>query len=187
VSRSSVEASLDAVERALRDFRSSLERAGFAAGAATYRQMADIIVGQWRWTEESGLRDLESRFLQIAILAGNVGEQLRPYVEAMDRLRGLRGLVMERWGVQPGSVAGGVLGALMDADGGLTSVELARSTGAPTVALRSELIALVERGLVVQDGVRGRFALSGAPAGRHERDGGPPRGPRRRLRTTRGR
>jgi hypothetical protein len=162
VTRDNVEQSLSAVEQALQHFASSLERAGFAAGAATYRQMADIIVGQWMWAEENGAWDLRPRFLRIADLAATITDQLRPYVEAMDQLRGLRGLAAELWGIEAGSIAQRIMDALLAADRSMTSTELKQATGASTVVLRRELNSLVEKGLVARvGGTRGRFVLVG--------------------------
>jgi Fic family protein len=98
-----------------------------------------------------------------ADLAASVTDQLRPYVEAMDRLRGIRGLATELWGIEAGSIAQRIIDALIAADRGMTSPELKQATGASTVTLRQELNNLVEKGLVVRaNGTRGRFALAGA-------------------------
>jgi hypothetical protein len=166
VSRANVGSSLDAVELALEHFSASLDRAGFRDGAAAYRQMADVIVGQWMWAEERGDRELQPRFLRIAALAGLVADQLRPYVGAMDRLRGIRGLAADAWGIEAGSVAEQVVEALAAADKGLTISELRRATGASTMALRRELDALAGKGLLAAGagGPRGRYALVGGPA-----------------------
>jgi hypothetical protein len=162
MSRDNVQSSLDAVEQALEHFATSLDRAGFAEGAASYRQMADVIVGQWIWVEERGARDLQPRFLRIAELAGSVADQLRPYVGAMDRLRGIRGLAADAWGIAPGSVAEQIVNVLMTSERGLTANELRRATGAPAAALRRELDGLVDQGLVTRaSGSRGRFRVVG--------------------------
>jgi hypothetical protein len=163
VSRDNVRTSLDAVETALEHFATSLDRAGFADGAASYRQMADVIVGQWLWAEERGARDLQPRFLRIADLAGSVADQLRPYVGAMDQLRGIRGLAVDAWGIEPGSVAERIVNALVGTDSGMTMRDLRLATGVPTGTLRRELDGLADRGLVAKaEGTRGRFSLAGS-------------------------
>jgi hypothetical protein len=166
VSRANVRSSLDAVEQALEHFCTSLDRAGFGDGAAAYRQMADVIVGQWMWAEQSGVRDLQPSFLRIATLAGTVAEQLRPYVAAMDQLRAIRGLAAHAWGLEPGSIGERAVEALLAEEGGMTITELRRATGASTMALRRELDALVDQGLVTRAGPRGRFALGSDARGR---------------------
>jgi len=163
MSRDTVRTSLDAVETALEHFATSLDRAGFADGAASYRQMADVVVGQWLWAEERGARDLQPRFLRIAELAGTVAEQLRPYVGAMDQLRGIRGLASDAWGIEPGSVAERVVNALVGSESGMTMRELRLVTGASTTTLRRELDVLAGKGLVGRgDGPRGRYVLTGS-------------------------
>jgi Fic family protein len=163
VTRDNVEASLRAVEQALKHFVSALEQAGFANGAAAYGQMADIIVGQWMWAQENDARDLQLKFLRISHLAARVSDQLRPYVGAMDQLRGIGGLAAELWGIEAGSMAQRIVNALIAADGGLTLAELRQATGASTATLRRELSSLAEKGLVAKgNGARGRFVLVGA-------------------------
>lgn len=157
--------SLDAVEQALRHFSASLDRAGFAQGADAYRQMADVVVGQWLWAEENGGRDLRPRFLRIAELAGVVADQLRPYVAAMDQVRGIRGLAAEAWPVAPDSLSERILAALVDAPVGLTATELRASTGGSTLATRRALGELVGGGLVASSGgSRARYRLAATPA-----------------------
>jgi hypothetical protein len=172
VTRANVEASLDAVEQALEHFVSSLDRAGYANGAAAYRQMAEIIVGQWAWAQQNDAGDLVGRFLRVADLAANVGDQLRPYVGAMDQLRALRGLAAAAWGIEAGSGAEKIVAALGTAREGMTSSELRRATGLSTVALRSALNDLIDKGAVARsNGARGRFALAGADRAGPRRSG----------------
>ena len=162
MSRQAVSSSLDAVEQALEHFVASLDRAGFADGAGAYRQMADVVIGQWMWAEQTGARDLQPRFLRIASLAGNVAEQLRQYVSAMEQLRGLRGLAGDAWDIEPGSTTERIVESLASSAGGMTMSELRQVTGASTVALRRELDRLVGKGIVGRPaGPRGRYLLAG--------------------------
>ena len=150
MSRANLDSSLGAVEQALEHFTRSIDRAGFADGAGAYRQMVDVTLGQWLWADEEGAHEFDRRFLRISMLAGSVADGLRPYVMSMDRLRALRGLVMERWRVEPGSTAERVVDSLLDCESGLTAAELSTATGAPTSAVRTALRELVDVGAVAR-------------------------------------
>lgn len=169
MSRPNVEQSVDAVERALSHFVASLERAGFAASADTYRQMSEIVLGQWLWVEDAGERDLEPRFLRIAELAEEVSGHLRPYVEVMERMSALRSLVAERWGVEPGTDRARIVAALVGAGAPMSAAEVREATSLPTAAVRRELDDLIDRDLVAKlGGGRPRYAIAAASATRAE-------------------
>jgi hypothetical protein len=160
VSRRNVVASLDAAEKALAHFSSSLERAGFGAGADPYRQMASVLIGQWVWVAETPERDLDARFARVADLAESIGGQLRPYVETMDRLTALRGLVAEKSGTTPPSMPSRILEALAAADRPMSVMELRGATRESTAQIRQALAGLVDAGQVVAAvGTRQRFSL----------------------------
>lgn len=161
MSRLSVVQSLDAVETALSHFDDSLQNAGFADGAGTYMQMADVVLGQWLWVEETNQRDLEPRFVRIAELAQSVAHQLAPYVEAMQRLSALEGLAADRWGIEPSSPTGHVLGALAAAAEPMSLRDLGTATSVPASALRRALEDLVDAERVARVSDRGtRYVLS---------------------------
>lgn len=161
MSHANVEQSLGAVEQALSHFASSLDRAGFSEGAAAYQEMAGVVVGQWLWVQQERARDLEPGFRRVAELAETISGQLVPYVEAMQRLSALQGLVAERWGVDPDSVAGKIVEALSGSDRPMTTAEIKASTGVPTSTVRRQLGELVEQDLVLKHGKgRPRYALA---------------------------
>lgn len=166
MSRPNVETSLEAVEQALTHFATSLDRGGFAAGADAYRQMADVVVGQWLWVEEEGVRDLEPAFRRIAKRAGEVSAQLEPYVESMRRLGALRGLIEERWGVDVDGPPGKVVELLMQSEQPLTATEVRTATGLRSAEVRQVLGELVERELVTKVGDRRpRYGLGAVEQG----------------------
>ena len=160
MSRRNVVTSLDAAEQALGHFAASLERAGFEAGADPYRQMASVLIGQWVWVAETPERDLDARFARVADLAESIGGQLRPYVETMDRLTALRGLVAEKSGTTPPSMPSRILEALAAADRPMSVMELRGATRESTAQIRQALAGLVDAGQVVAAvGTRQRFSL----------------------------
>jgi hypothetical protein len=161
VSRENVQASLDAAERALGHFASSLDQAGFGAGAEAYGQMASILIGQWVWVADQPEQDLDARFDRVADLAETIGGQLRPYVETMDRLVALRGLVAERRGTAPATGSARILEALAAADRPLSVLEIRAATREPTTTIRRELSRLVDAGhVVLAGGARPRYGLA---------------------------
>jgi len=161
MSRANVEHSLDAVEQALTHFAASLERAGFGAGADAYRQMAHVVVGQWLWVENANERDIEPRYLRIAELAETVAAQLTPYVEAMQQLRSIRGLVEERWGVDPDSTSGRIVAALTSSRRPMSLTQSTSVTREPFAEVKRALLDLTDRGLVRKTviGSRVKFTL----------------------------
>lgn len=164
MSRPNVEQSLDAVEKALSHFSASLDRAGFRTGADAYRQMADIVLGQWLWIESAGERDLEPRYLRIAALSESVADQLTPYLDTMRRLTALRGLVEERWGVHPDSAAGRIVGVLASLRQPMSTSQMAAATGDTGTVLRRALTDLVRTGQVRRIGDRRpKYVLNGWP------------------------
>jgi hypothetical protein len=170
--RSNVEGSLEAAEQALAHLSRSLEEAGFATGVGPYRQMSDIILGQWLWVEANGVDELEPRFGRIAGLAGSIASYLTPYVDVMKRLTALRGLLWERWGILPDSTSARVLTALLEADRPMTIDELRSVTRVTRADVRREIHDLVERELVRKTGGRSsRYAIVGA-VGDRARSGG---------------
>ncbi len=154
MTRVNVAQSIDAVEQALTHFDNSLRTAGFADGASAYQQMADVVLGQWLWVEETDQRDLEPQFLRIAKLAQSVAQQLIPYVEAMQRLTALQGLVGDRWGIASESPAGRIVGALADSVQPMSLADLRTGTGLPTTTLRRTLEPLVQSRRIVRLGDR---------------------------------
>jgi hypothetical protein len=154
MTRVNVAQSIDAVERALTHFNNSLRTAGFADGASAYQQMTDVVLGQWLWVEETDQRDLEPGFLRIAKLAQSVAHQLIPYLEAMQRLTALQGLVGERWGIVSDSPGARVVGALADSVQPMSLADLHTATGLPTATLRRTLEPLVQARRIVRLGDR---------------------------------
>ena len=160
MSRQNVVASLDAAEQALGHFAASLDQAGFRAGAEAYGQMASVLIGQWVWVADTPERDLDARFDRVADLAESIGSQLRPYVESMDRLTALRGLVAEKAGVAPPTMTSRILEALAAAERPLSVLELRAATRESTSQIREALRRLVEAGHVVAAvGTRQRYRL----------------------------
>ena len=165
MSDGNIEASLDAVSRALDHFAESLERGGFAAGAETYGKMAEVIVGQWLWAETSNATWLAPRFARVAQLAGRVDDQLRPYVEAMGRIRALEGMIAESASHPASEIGRAIIGTLSQAARPLTVAELRAAIGASTSAVRRELRDLVAGDVIEQvDGRVRRFVLADAHA-----------------------
>jgi hypothetical protein len=158
--RENVVASLTAAEQALGHFAASLDHAGFGAGADAYRRMASILLGQWVWLADQPERELDPRFIRIADLAESIALQLRPYVETMERLVALRGLVAERHGVAQPSDTSRILEALVAADRPLSVMEIRAATREPTTTIRRELARLMDLGQVVlAGGARPRYGL----------------------------
>lgn len=162
MTRTTVEQSLDAVEEALSHFVASLERAGFSAGSDSYRKMANVVLAQWLWVEDEDQRDLEPRYLRVAELANSVAVMLTPYVVAMRRLSALRGIIEERWGVNPNSTAGRIISTLASSIQPMSVAELRDAAGMTSTTARQALQELVEEGMVTQVGDRRRrYALAG--------------------------
>jgi hypothetical protein len=158
--RENVVASLAAAEQALGHFSASLDQAGFGAGADAYRQMASILLGQWVWLADQPERDFDPRFIRVADLAESIAVQLRPYVETMERLVALRGLVAERHGVVQPSDASRILQALVAADRPMSVMEIRAATREPTTTIRLELARLLDlRQVVLAGGSRPRYGL----------------------------
>lgn len=160
MSRQNVIASLDAAEQALGHFAASLDQAGFRAGAEAYGQMASVLIGQWVWVADSTERDLDTRFARVADLAESIGGQLRPYVETMNRLVALRGLVAEKAGAAPPTMTARILEALAAAERPMSILELRAATREPTSQIRLAVGRLVDAGHVaVAVGSRQRYRL----------------------------
>ena len=157
--------SLAAVEEALSHFERSLTASGFEAGAASYRKMAEVVVGQWLWVDAQELTEYNERFRHIATLAARVHEQLLPYVTAMRQLAALQELVPPpppELPVDPDSPAGRVFLALRDAPRPLSITALRRQLGGTTRALRETVSALVEAGLVTERRAGSRILYAAA-------------------------
>jgi hypothetical protein len=157
VTRENVEASLDAVERALAHLAESLDRAGFVAGASAYQQMSDVVLGQRVWAESEGLHDLRPRFYAVASLAGRIHDALDPYVVVMRRLRLLEMLEADVVSEDaPPSLADAIVRALRASADGLTATALGRAVGVPSSAVKDEIVALVAEGVVERRGTSSR-------------------------------
>ncbi len=155
-----VESSLAAVEEALTHLTRSLEQAGFAEGTNAYRKMTDIVMGQWFWGDSIGAKALEPRFGRIAGLAGTIVGYLTPYVDLMSRLAAIRGLLWERWAIEPESAAGKILTALMDSGAPMAVDELRWATNITNSAVRREIRNLIANAMVADVGGRpSRFVL----------------------------
>jgi hypothetical protein len=163
VSYRNVEASLDAVVRALDHFATSLERGGFSAGAEPYGRMAEVIIGQWLWAEQNNASSLVPEFARVARLAARVDDQLRPYVNSMQKIRALEGLIADKVGLQPDSPSAAIVAALTQAARPMSAAELRAATGASINVVRRELKQLTDRNIIAQvEGRARRFVPTGA-------------------------
>jgi hypothetical protein len=152
MSRGSVEQSLEAVEQALSHLATSLDRGGFASGAPTYQQMADVVLGQYGWVDANGIDDLDDRFRNIAALASRIHAALEPYVNVMGRLAVLSGLVPE----PDSSISARILHVLRKNGRAMSFTAIGQAIGEPASVVKKELIELVSSTRVLPTGSAGR-------------------------------
>jgi hypothetical protein len=147
---------LEAVEQALEYLRRSLERAGFDAGAATYRRMTDLVISQFLWIREQGVEGGEAEFGKVSELAGQIHGQLEPYLTSMRRLGALQELIPRD---EPDTLAGQVVRALTVAGSPLSVTAIRTAVDSGSAEVRKELSTLVSDGTVreVRSGSRVLF------------------------------
>lgn len=159
MSRKNLAESLGAVETALAHLASSLEAAGFAAGAATYQKMTDVVIGQRMWAAEHGIDEFDEQYGRVSDLATKVYEYLVPYVEVASRLATLRQLPSREGSsgpAGPAGLAGEILSALESADRPLPATRIGSLLKAPTSEIRKQLEELVASGRVERHKAGGR-------------------------------
>lgn len=154
-----VRKSLEAVEQALDHLLRSLERAGFEAGAHTYRRMTDVVISQFFWIQDQGLEDDTARFRGVADLAGQIYGQLEPYATCMKRLASL-GELSSVGEIDPHTLTGRVVRTIAEAERPLSLTAIQSAVESSSRAVRNELSALVSSGAVreVRSGSRVLFA-----------------------------
>ncbi len=153
MSRKNLAESLDAVETALSHLAGSLEAAGFAAGAATYRQMADVVIGQRMWAAEHGIDAFDEQYGRVGQLATKVYEYLAPYVEVAARLAALKQLPSSE---ELPDLGERLVAALEEAGRPLPATRLGSLVGAPTSEVRKQLDELAAAGHVERQKAGGR-------------------------------
>jgi DNA-binding transcriptional ArsR family regulator len=153
--------SLAAVTTALTHFRDNLDRAGFGEGAATYKQMANVIVGQFFWSQEQGTLEDLIEFAPAIDLARDIHHHLEPYVTCMARLGALYELLPSE-GEESDNDGSQLQRALRAAGRPMSASALSREVDDSLTTVRRELAELVESGAVVkaQSGSRVRYELS---------------------------
>ena len=166
MSRENLAQSLDAVETALTHMADQLARGGFEAGAATYTEMANVILGQRLWAQSNNIADFDGRFDKVARLASDIYEQLHPYCSAMQKLRALPGLAVEEQFLDQTDCK--IVAVLEDAGKPLTATAVAGATGCPSAETRRRLAALSERDVIERLGSpsRPRFRTARLGPGR---------------------
>lgn len=166
MSRENLAQSLDAAATALTHMTDQLARGGFEAGAASYTEMANIILGQRMWAQSQEITEFDTRFDEIASLASRIHEQLAPYCAAMEKLRALAGLMSEEDDLDP--LDRRVIEALEAANKPMTATAVASATRSPSADVRRRLIDLSDREVIRKIGSpsRPRFAVAGVEAHR---------------------
>lgn len=154
MSRENLESSLNAVETALEHLNNALVRGGFEAGAANYRKMADIIVGQRIWATENGVSEFDPRFRRVAELAERINDQLSPYCFVMERLGALGPMTDEAAPKSP--LEANIIGVLRQASSPMSTTAIRGAVGAATKAVKLALQALVQDGVIRQTGSSSR-------------------------------
>lgn len=158
MSVANVRKSLEAVEQALDHLLRSLERAGFEAGAHTYRRMTDVVISQFFWIQDQGLEDT-AHFRGVADLAGQIYGQLEPYATSMKRLASL-GELSSVGEIDPDTLTGRVVRTIAEAERPLSLTAIQSAVESSSRTVRNELSALVSSGAVreVRSGSRVLFA-----------------------------
>lgn len=164
MSRENLAQSLDAAQTALTHMADQLARGGFKDGAASYTEMANIILGQRMWAQSEEIPDFDGQFEDIAELASRIHEHLAPYCAAMEKLRALAGLASQDDDLDP--LDRQMIQTLEAARKPMTATAVASATRSPSADVRRRLINLSEREVIQKIGSpsRPRFAIAGHEA-----------------------
>lgn len=156
--------SLDATEQALGHLATQLENGGFQEGAGAYARMAEVIVAQALTLRDADHHDLNADLRRIRALAQRVHAQLHPYTAAMERLLSLQEIVPSPHAEIPADTLGGRIVEVLEQSAKPSTFSALRTVlGSGTRETRTELDALIERGVVLESGSKSRpvYALAG--------------------------
>ena len=149
----------------------SLERGGFAEGAATYNSMCNTLLGQRLWSRGFENPEIDAAFGELSRLAARIHATLAPYTQMMVRLGALSaddvdlGLTRApEEAVDPDERR--LLEVLHEAGKPISFTRLRTRTGLPRASLEKLLTHLVDAGVASEVRVSSRRMItlgSGSP------------------------